>query len=119
VPIFADDQERNRADSLFARNYPATWQINHEGKIRCGAYRRVHDRRQARQDVIRTLRRTYGAHFAEGCRDDERLNDVLHKIDKPSPNKLLHDHERGKLDQICRDAADERTSPRTNGGWVQ
>jgi hypothetical protein len=30
---------------------------------------------------------------------------VLHKIDEPSLSKLLHDHERGKLDQICRHAA--------------
>jgi hypothetical protein len=55
--------------------------------------------------LIRTLRRTYGAHFAKGCRSDEKLSDVLHKIDEPSLSKLLHDHERGKLDQICRHAA--------------
>jgi hypothetical protein len=55
--------------------------------------------------LIRTLRRTYGAHFAEGCRDDEKLSDVLHKMDKPSLRKLLHDYERGKLDEICRHAA--------------
>jgi hypothetical protein len=39
--------------------------------------------------LIRTLRRTYGAHFAEGCRDDEKLGDVLHKMDEPSLSKLL------------------------------
>jgi hypothetical protein len=78
--------------------------------------------------LIRTLRRIYGAHFAEGCRDDEKLRDVLHKMDQPSISKLLHDHERGKLDEICRPgkkhtrmaakrattpshAADERPSP--------
>ena len=55
--------------------------------------------------LIRTLRRTYGAHFAEGCRDDEKLRDVLHKMDQPSVKKLLHDHEHGKLDKICRHAA--------------
>lgn len=55
--------------------------------------------------LIRTLRRTYGSHFAEGCRDDERLSDVLHKMGEPSISKLLHDHERGKLDEICRHAA--------------
>lgn len=54
---------------------------------------------------IRTLRRAYGAHFAEGCRDDERLSDVLHKMGEASISKLLHDHERGKLDEICRHAA--------------
>jgi hypothetical protein len=55
--------------------------------------------------LIRTLRKTYGAHFAEGCRDDEKLSDVLHKMDEPSLSKLLRDHEGGKLDEICRQAA--------------
>ena len=55
--------------------------------------------------LIRTLRRTYGAHFAKGCRGDEKLRDVLHKMDEPSLKKLLHDKERGKLDAICRHAA--------------
>jgi hypothetical protein len=55
--------------------------------------------------LIRTLRKTYGAHFAEGCRDDEKLSDVLHKMDEPSLSKLLHDHERGRLDEVCRQAA--------------
>jgi len=55
--------------------------------------------------LIRTLRRTYGAHFAEGCRDDEKLRDVLHKMDEPSLRKLLHDYKRRKLDEICRHAA--------------
>jgi hypothetical protein len=55
--------------------------------------------------LIRTLRKTYGAQFAKGCRDDEKLSDVLHKIDEPSISKLLQDNERGKLDEICRHAA--------------
>jgi len=55
--------------------------------------------------LIRTLRKTYGDHFAEGCRDDEKLGEVLHKMDEPSLSKLLHDRERGKLDEICRQAA--------------
>jgi hypothetical protein len=54
---------------------------------------------------IRTLRKTYGDHFAEGCRDDEKLGDVLHKMDMPSLSRLLRDRVRGKLDQICRHAA--------------
>ena len=29
--------------------------------------------------LIRTLRKAYGAHFAEGCRDDEKLRDALYK----------------------------------------
>ena len=55
--------------------------------------------------LIRTLRKTYGDNFAAGCRDDEKLGDVLHKMDTRSLGKLLHDRVRGKLDQICRRAA--------------
>ena len=33
--------------------------------------------------LIRTLRKTYGVHFAPGCRDDEQLRDVLHRLDEP------------------------------------
>jgi hypothetical protein len=54
--------------------------------------------------LIHTLRKTYGEHFAEGCRDDEKLGDVLDRLDKPSLRKLLHDRERGMLDEICRHA---------------
>ena len=39
----------------------------------------------------------YGQHFAEGCGPDEKLSDVLHKLDEPSLSKLVHDHEHGKL----------------------
>jgi hypothetical protein len=55
--------------------------------------------------LIRTLRKTYGSSFAEGCGDDEKLSDVLHKMDEASLSKLLHDHERGALDQVCGQAA--------------
>jgi hypothetical protein len=55
--------------------------------------------------LIGTLRKTYGDHFAAGCGDDEKLSDVLHKLDTPSLSKLLHDRVRGKLDKICRQAA--------------
>ena len=55
--------------------------------------------------LVGALRRTYGGSFALGCRDDERLSDVLHKIDEYSLNGLLRDHQRGKLDRICDQAA--------------
>ena len=55
--------------------------------------------------LIRTLRKSYGAHLAEGCSDDERLSDVLHKMDEPSLSKLVEDHGRGKLADICKQAA--------------
>jgi hypothetical protein len=65
-------------------------------------------RRKHGNTLIRTLRKSYGDHFAEGCRDDEKLGDVLHKMDEPSLSKLLGDRERGKLDEICRMPLDER-----------
>jgi hypothetical protein len=43
--------------------------------------------------LIRTLRKHYGARFANGCSDDENLSDVLHKLDEPSLSKLVLDHE--------------------------
>lgn len=56
--------------------------------------------------LVGTLRKTYGGSFALRCRDDEKLSDVLHKMDDEySLNALLRDHERGKLDQICQRAA--------------
>jgi hypothetical protein len=55
--------------------------------------------------LIRTLRKTYGTDFAKDCADSEKLSDVLHKMDEPSLSKLVHDHEAGKLEQICSQAA--------------
>lgn len=52
--------------------------------------------------LIRTLRKAYRVHFAEGFRDDEKLRDVLSKWDEASLNALVHDNQRGKLDEICR-----------------
>ena len=52
--------------------------------------------------LIRTLRKSYGADFASGCRDDETLSAVLHKMDEPSLGKLVQDHGRGRLAQICK-----------------
>jgi len=47
--------------------------------------------------LIGTLRKTYGPHFAKGCADDEKLSDVLHKLDEPSLSALVADHEAGTL----------------------
>src|SRR5215472_2745538 len=38
--------------------------------------------------LIHTLRKTYGQSFAKGCGDDEKLNDVVHKLDLIH---LIHD----------------------------
>jgi hypothetical protein len=51
--------------------------------------------------LIGTLRKTYGKSFADGCADDEKLSDVLHKMDEPSLTKLVHDHDAGRLTEIC------------------
>jgi len=53
---------------------------------------------------IWTLRKAYGAHFAEGCHGSEKLRDVLHQMDEPSRSTLIQDQLLGKLDEICRQA---------------
>jgi len=55
--------------------------------------------------LIGTLRKTYGTDFAKGCAESDKLSDVLHKMDEPSLSKLVRDHEAGKLEQICSQAA--------------
>ncbi len=47
--------------------------------------------------LIRALRQTYGASFAKYCADDEKLSDVLAKLDEPSLFKLVRDYEAGML----------------------
>jgi hypothetical protein len=55
--------------------------------------------------LIGTLRKTYGVSFAWGRRDDEKLTDVLPNIDEHSLRGLLREHQRGRLDEICEQAA--------------
>ena len=43
--------------------------------------------------LIGTLREKYGAMFAKGCLDQEKLADVLHKLDEHSLSELLRDNE--------------------------
>jgi hypothetical protein len=45
--------------------------------------------------LIGTLRKLYGASFAQGCTEGERLTDVLDTLD----------HAAGKLEQFCYQAA--------------
>jgi len=52
--------------------------------------------------LIRTLRNTYGPDFASGCAADDKLSDVLAKLDDTSLNHLIRDHEAGYLGPICR-----------------
>jgi hypothetical protein len=47
--------------------------------------------------LIGTLRKHYGAGFAAGFKDSDKLSDVLEKMDEPSLSKLVWDHEAGTL----------------------
>jgi hypothetical protein len=47
--------------------------------------------------LIGTLRTSYGSRFAKGCTDDEKLSEVLTKLDEPSLFKLVRDHKAGML----------------------
>ena len=60
------------------------------------------DARHRGNALIRTLRKAYGAGFAKGCNDEEKVSDVLHKLDEQSLTHLVHDHENGNLEAICR-----------------
>jgi hypothetical protein len=46
---------------------------------RNGEISRKHENTQ-----IKTLRKVYGPNFAHGCGDEEKLSDVLHKLDQRS-----------------------------------
>ena len=50
--------------------------------------------------LIGSLRKAYGS-FAPYCADNERLGDVLHKLDAASLSQLIRDHRAGKLKRIC------------------
>jgi hypothetical protein len=50
--------------------------------------------------LVSTLRRVYGPNFASQCSPNERLDEVLHKLDEPSLSKLVHDHEHHTLYQL-------------------
>ena len=51
--------------------------------------------------LIRTLRMTYGPNFGKDCADDDKLTDILHKLDESSLSHLVRDHQAGYLEQIC------------------
>ena len=60
-------------------------------------------RRKHGNTLIRTLRKTYGENFAGSWSNKKKLRDVLHKLDEQSLSRLVHDHEAGNLDAICRE----------------
>ena len=47
--------------------------------------------------LVSRLRISYGGRFAQGCTNDDKLSDVLAKLDKQSLYKLVRDHKSGML----------------------
>jgi hypothetical protein len=56
---------------------------------------------------IRTLRKAYGAKFAEGCGDDEKLRNALCQMDEASRSTLVHDQLEGKLEWLAGSPLDD------------
>jgi hypothetical protein len=50
------------------------------------------------ETTIGELRKTYGADFAKGCADNEKLTDVLPKL--PSLRRVIRDREARRFEQI-------------------
>jgi hypothetical protein len=46
-----------------------------------------------RNALVGTLRKIYGSSFATGASDEEKLGDILHKLDESSLTKLVEEHE--------------------------
>jgi hypothetical protein len=47
--------------------------------------------------LVRTLRKIYGSEFAHGFHEDEKLSEVLHKLDESSLGQLVRNHFGGRL----------------------
>jgi hypothetical protein len=52
---------------------------------------------RSRQSLVGRLRISYGSGFGQGCADDDKLSDVLAKLDNRSLSKLLCDYKSGML----------------------
>ncbi|HTJ03639.1 MAG TPA: hypothetical protein VL492_12685 [Methylovirgula sp.] len=60
-------------------------------------------RRRHGNTLIRTMRRAYGPQFGDGCESDDRLSDVLHRLDEISLSAIVRDQEINNLaDKIAR-----------------
>lgn len=60
-------------------------------------------RRRHGNTLIRTMRRAYGPQFGTGCESDDRLSDVLDKLDDISLSAILRDQSFDRLaDKIAR-----------------
>jgi hypothetical protein len=47
--------------------------------------------------LVGRLRISYGSGFAQGCANDDKLSDVLAKLDERSLSKLVRDYKNGML----------------------
>jgi hypothetical protein len=47
--------------------------------------------------LVGRLRSSYGSGFAQGCANDDKLSDVLAKLDERSLSKLVRDYKNGML----------------------
>jgi hypothetical protein len=65
--------------------------LDHRHRDKNGEISRKHG-----NTLVRTLRKIYGAGFAPGCRDEEKLSAVLDKFDEASLSQLHRDHD-GRL----------------------
>jgi hypothetical protein len=54
--------------------------------------------RQILETTIGDLRKTYGADFAKGCADDEKIPDVLRK--RPWLRNVIREHEARRFEEI-------------------
>ncbi len=72
---------------------------NHRHRDKNGEISRKHGNTR-----VRTLRKIYGAGFAPGCLDEEKLSDVLDEFDEASLSQLHRDHDgrhlEGKIKSI-------------------
>jgi hypothetical protein len=57
-----------------------------------------HIARKHGNTLVKTLRKIYGAGFAPGFKETDKLSDVLHKLDEPSLSKLHKDHDGATLE---------------------
>jgi hypothetical protein len=68
--------------------------LDHRHRDKNGAISRKHG-----NTLVRTLRKIYGANFAPGCGDEEKLSDVLHKFHADSLTQLHKDHDAAQLEK--------------------
>ncbi len=67
--------------------------LDHRHRDKNGEISRKHG-----NTLVRTLRKIYGASFAAGYSDAEKLSDVLHKFDAASLSQLHRDHDGRQLE---------------------